>query len=177
MNTRLCWNPYSLTNFQFTPQTAQFLADLRTAQEILTVSSVRVALKFFSSIPSSTASTSLYGPFRIRTRLPAGGETTRWRGADIEVFQPPVVDQQPGTVWVFKCVCKVVGMKKYPFKRSLWFTWCGYDRLHMILVQLQFVSWVDHLHHRCVFVSHLLWQQTITAIIDLSLTSTRSHDK
>lgn len=102
---------------------------------------------------------------------------TRWRGADIEVFQPPVVDQQPGTVWVFKCVCKVVGMKKYPFKRSLWFTWCRYDRLHMILVQLQFVSWVDHLHHRCVFVSHLLRQQTITAIIDTSLTSTHSHDK
>lgn len=38
----------------------------------LTESSVSVALKFFSSIPSSTASVSRCGPFRIRTRLPAG---------------------------------------------------------------------------------------------------------
>lgn len=40
--------------------------------QILTDSRVSVAQKFFSSIPSSTASVSLYGPFRTKTLLPAG---------------------------------------------------------------------------------------------------------
>lgn len=35
-------------------------------------------------------------------------------------------------------------------------TWCRDDRLHVSLVQLQFVSRVDHLHHRRIFVFHFL---------------------
>lgn len=41
--------------------------------------------------------------------------------------------------------------------KELWmFTWCRYDRLHVILVQFQFVSGVDHLNNGSIFLSYLL---------------------
>lgn len=107
------------------------VTDVRVCE--LTESSVSVALKFFSSIPSSTASVSRCSPFRIRTRLPAG-----MSNICVDAFCTP----QPQTA--AKTSCAVL------------FTWRRNHCLHVVLVQLEFVPGVDKLHHRCVLVSHLL---------------------
>lgn len=35
-------------------------------------------------------------------------------------------------------------------------TWCRYYSFQMRLIKLQFVSRINHLHHCCIFVDHLL---------------------
>lgn len=96
-----------------------------------TESSVSVALKFFSWIPSSSASVSRCGPFRINTRLPAGGQGC--------MLEPAVRSRN-----------KPLGGS------GRWPTWSRDDRFQVVLVQLQLVSGVDQLHHGGVFVLHLL---------------------
>lgn len=100
-----------------------------TRVETLTASSVSVALKFFSSMPSSRASVSLYGPFRIKTRLPADRLTP-----------------------LASLTCRTWMERR---KRGL--TRGRDDRFQVVLVQFQFVPGVDQLHHGSVSISHLLF--------------------
>lgn len=105
------------------------LHEIRRIQGTLTESSMSLAQNFFSSIPSSTASVSLYVPFRIKTRLPVRRETDELR-----------------------CLfpTKEIGELKGEFTRS------RNDSFQVILVKFQFVSRIDHLHHCREFILHFL---------------------